>query len=130
MEINFEYLSTIASGLAFVVVTTVGFYAKYKNDNSRKESKAIEEKVERASNLGDAVRALAIEIAELRSNQDELKLQKLEIESRNRNLLKRMAEVENIIKQKYPAALATLREYKRLHPDSSVKIPDIITPDL
>lgn len=130
MEINFEYLSTIASGVAFVVVTTVGFYAKYKTDNSQKETKAVETKVENASNLGGAVRALAIEIAELRANQDELKLEKQVMESQNRSLRKRMTEVENVIKQKYPAALATLREYKRLHPDSAVRIPDIIAPDL
>lgn len=130
MEINFEYLSTIASGVAFVVVTTIGFYAKYKTDDSKKETKAIEAKVENASNLGDAVRALAIEIAELRANQDELQFEKREIERLNRNLRKRMAEVEKIIKQKYPAALAALREYKRMHPDSAVRIPDIIAPDL
>lgn len=130
MEINFEYLSTIASGVAFVVVTTAGFYAKYKNDGARKETKAIEAKVENASNLGDAVRALAIEIAELRDKQDELQLEKREMERQNCNLRKRLAEVENIIKRKYPAALATLREYKRLHPDSVVQIPDIIAPDL
>ena len=52
------------------------------------------------------------------------------MENRNQNLRKRLAEVEKIIKQKYPAALATLREYKRLHPDSTVRIPDIIAPDL
>ena len=130
MEINFEYLSTIASGVAFVVVTTAGFYAKYKNDGARKETKAIEAKVENASNLGDAVRALAIEIAELRANQEELQLEKREMEHQNCSLRKRLAEVENIIKRKYPAALATLREYKRLHPDSVVQIPDIIAPDL
>ncbi len=130
MEINFEYLSTIASGVAFVVVTTAGFYAKYKNDGARKETKAIEAKVENASNLGDAVRALAIEIAELRDKQDELQLEKREMERQNCDLRKRLAEVENIIKRKYPAALATLREYKRLHPDSVVQIPDIIAPDL
>ena len=130
MDVNFEYLSTIASGLAFVVVTTAGFYAKYKNDGSQKEAKAIEAKVENASNLGEAVRALAIEIAELRANQEELQLEKRVMENRNQNLRKRLAEVEKIIKQKYPAALATLREYKRLHPDSTVRIPDIIAPDL
>lgn len=130
MEINFEYLSTIASGVAFVVVTTIGFYAKYKTDGSQKESKAVEAKVENASNLGGAVRALAIEIAELRADQDTLKFEKREIENLNKNLRKRLSEVEKIIKQKYPAALATLREYKRLHPDSVVRIPDIIAPDL
>lgn len=130
MEINFEYLSTIASGLAFVIVTTIGFYAKYKTDGSKKESKVIDAKVENASNLGGAVRALAIEIAELRASQEELQLEKRVMENRNENLRKRLAEVEKIIKQKYPAALATLREYKRLHPDSTVRIPDIIAPDL
>ena len=130
MEINFEYLSTIASGVAFAVATTVGFYAKYKNDGSQKEPKAIEAKVETASNLGDAVRALAIEIAELRANQDQMQFEKREIESLNKSLRKRLSEVENIIKQKYPVALATLREYRRLHPDSVVRIPDIIAPDL
>ena len=130
MEVNFEYLSTIASGVAFVVVTTAGFYAKYKNDGAHKEAQAIETKVENASNLGDAVRALAIEIAELRADQDTLKFEKRAMEHQNRSLRKRLAEVEKIIKQKYPAALATLREYKRLHPDSVVRIPDIIAPDL
>lgn len=130
MDINFEYLSTIASGVAFVTVTTAGFYAKYKTDGAQKETKAIESKVENASNLGEAVRALAIEIAELRSDQDTLRFEKREVENLNKNLRKRLTEVEKIIKKKYPAALATLREYKRLHPESDVRIPDIIAPDL
>nr|DAQ76520.1 MAG TPA: hypothetical protein [Caudoviricetes sp.] len=130
MEINFEYLTTIASGLAFAVVTTLGFYAKYKTDGSQKETKAIEARVESASNLGPAVRALAIEIAELRANQDELMLEKRVMEEQNRNLRERIVEVENIMQEKYPAALAALREYRRLHPHSNVAIPDIIASDL
>lgn len=130
MEINFDYLTTIASGLAFAVVTTLGFYAKYKTDGSQKETKAIEAKVESASNLGGAVRALALELAELRSNQDELMMEKRVMEERNKNLRERIAELEKIMQEKYPAALAALREYRRLHPHSKVSIPDIIASDL
>ena len=128
--VDYSQLETIASGLAFIIVTTLGFFAKFRKDKVD-DTKKVETQVQEAIDLSDTVQGLALSLTELRNRFDDLSLRNRMLSRENKEMADRLRDVEDIVTKKYPDALELIKKYRQRVPDlEDVEIPMSIIEDL
>lgn len=129
MDPDFQLLTTIASGAAFLLVSFFSFFAKYRSDK-KDDTVEVEEKIEKALNLDGVVRTLAVQLSEVSDEVSELRSENKNLKITNEDLQKNVKGLSKIVAVKYPMALDVIRVYRDEHPDTVVEIPSIIMNDL
>lgn len=124
-----DFLTQVASGLAFFFVALITFIAKFMSDK-KDNTEEVVEKVSKTLDLGDAVQALAMELADIRTDINTLTVDNNKLTEENVNFKTRVEELEEISRNKYPAAIKTIKQYQHHHPESIVRIPEIIWDDI
>lgn len=124
MSLNYDLITQIASGVAFFIVTFLSFLSKYSSDKKKNDREEVTKKVEKAVNLSNVVKDLALELSEIKIDLEGIKEEKELLKLRNEDLKERLKEVEIIVSQKYPDAINLIKLYREKHPDLS----DITTP--
>lgn len=129
MDPDFQLLTTIASGAAFLLVSFFSFFAKYRSDK-KDDTVEVEEKIEKALNLDGVVRTLAVQLSEVSDEVSELRSENKNLKITNEDLQKNVKGLSKIVAVKYPMALDVIRVYRDEHPGTVVEIPSIIMNDL
>ena len=129
MDPDFQLLTTIASGAAFLLVSFFSFFAKYRSDK-KDDTVEVEEKIEKALNLDGVVRTLAVQLSEVSDEVSELRSENKNLKITNEDLQKNVKGLSKIVAVKYPMALDVIRVYRDEHPDTVVEIPSSIMNDL
>ena len=129
MDPDFQLLTTIASGAAFLLVSFFSFFAKYRSDK-KDDTVEVEEKIEKVLNLDGVVRTLAVQLSEVSDEVSELRSENKNLKINNEDLQKNVKGLSKIVAVKYPMALDVIRVYRDEHPATVVEIPSIIMNDL
>ena len=129
MEVDYQLLTTVASGTAFIFVAFASFLAKYKGDK-KDDTEEVKEKIESAIQLDDVVQAMAVQLTKVSSEVHDVKQDNKKLRTDNRELKFSVEKLSQIVTVKYPLAIKVINNYKTVHPDTIVEIPKIILDDL
>ena len=129
MEVDYQLLTTVASGTAFIFVAFASFLAKYKGDK-KDDTEEVKEKIESAIQLDDVVQAMAVQLTKVSSEVHNVKQDNKKLRMDNKDLKFSVEKLSQIVTVKYPLAIKVINNYKTVHPDTIVEIPKIILDDL
>lgn len=129
MEVDYQLLTTVASGTAFIFVAFASFLAKYKGDK-KDDTEEVKEKIESAIQLDDVVQAMAVQLTKVSSEVHDVKQDNKKLRMDNKDLKFSVEKLSQIVTVKYPLAIKVINNYKTVHPDTIVEIPKIILDDL
>ena len=129
MEVDYQLLTTVASGTAFIFVAFASFLAKYKGDK-KDDTEEVKEKIESAIQLDDVVQAMAVQLTKVSSEVHDVKQDNKKLRMDNKDLKFSVEKLSQIVTVKYPLAIKVINNYKTVHPDTIVEIPKIILADL
>lgn len=129
MEVDYQLLTTVASGAAFIFVAFASFLAKYKSD-MKDDTEEVKEKIEGAIHLDDVVQAMAIQLTKVSAEVDKVKLANEKLRQDNKQLKLNVEKLSQIVTVKYPIAIKVINNYRAEYPDTTVEIPKIILDDL
>lgn len=129
MEVDYQLLTTIASGAAFISVAFASFLAKYKGDK-KDDTEEVKEKIESAIQLDDVVQAMAVQLTKVSSEVHDVKQDNKKLRTDNKELKFSVEKLSQIVTVKYPLAIKVINNYKTVHPDTLIEIPKIILDDL
>lgn len=129
MEVDYQLLTTVASGTAFIFVAFASFLAKYKGDK-KDDTEEVKEKIESAIQLDDVVQAMAVQLTKVSSEVHDVKQDNKKLRQDNKELKFSVEKLSQIVTVKYPLAIKVINNYKTVHPDTIVEIPKIILDDL
>ena len=129
MEVDYQLLTTVASGTAFIFVAFASFLAKYKGDK-KDDTEEVKEKIESAIQLDDVVQAMAVQLTKVSSEVHDVKQDNKKLRMDNKELKFSVEKLSQIVTVKYPLAIKVINNYKTVHPDTIVEIPKIILDDL
>ena len=129
MEVDYQLLTTIASGTAFVFVAFASFLAKYKGDK-KDDTEEVKEKIESAIQLDDVGQAMAVQLTKVSSEVHDVKQDNKKLRMDNKELKFSVEKLSQIVTVKYPLAIKVINNYKTVHPDTLIEIPKIILDDL
>lgn len=129
MEVDYQLLTTVASGTAFIFVAFASFLAKYKGDK-KDDTEEVKEKIESAIQLDDVVQAMAVQLTKVSSEVYDVKQDNKKLRMDNKDLKFSVEKLSQIVTVKYPLAIKVINNYKTVHPDTIVEIPKIILDDL
>ena len=131
MALNMESLGPVATLIAFIFSTIVAAYVKIKMDKTDDTSE-VSKKVEQAVNLDKAVELLAKRLSAVEEDNANLKSENARIIEENTRIkqrLEEMEEMEEIAKERYPLVLRTLKDMRDENPNTKVSIPYQIMDD-
>jgi len=131
MALNMESLGPVATLIAFIFSTIVAAYVKIKMDKTDDTSE-VSKKVEQAVNLDKAVELLARRLSAVEEDNANLKSENARIIEENTRIkqrLEEMEEIEEIAKERYPLVLRTLKDMRDENPNTKVSIPYQIMDD-
>ena len=129
MEVDYQLLTTVASGTAFIFVAFASFLAKYKGDK-KDDTEEVKEKIESAIQLDDVVQAMAVQLTKVSSEVHDVNQDNKKLRMDNKDLKFSVEKLSQIVTVKYPLAIKVINNYKTVHPDTIVEIPKIILDDL
>lgn len=129
MEVDYQLLTTVASGTAFIFVAFASFLAKYKGDK-KDDTEEVKEKIESAIQLDDVVQAMAVQLTKVSSEIYDVKQDNKKLRTDNKELKFSVEKLSQIVTVKYPLAIKVINNYKTVHPDTIIEIPKIILDDL
>ena len=129
MEVDYQLLTTVASGTAFIFVAFASFLAKYKGDK-KDDTEEVKEKIESAIQLDDVVQAMAVQLTKVSSEVRDVKQDNQKLRTDNKELKFSVEKLSQIVTVKYPLAIKVINNYKTVHPDTLIEIPKIILDDL
>ena len=129
MEVDYQLLTTVASGTAFIFVAFASFLAKYKGDK-KDDTEEVKEKIESAIQLDDVVQAMAVQLTKVSSEVHDVKQDNKKLRTDNKELKFSVEKLSQIVTVKYPLAIKVINNYKTVHPDTIIEIPKIILDDL
>lgn len=129
MEVDYQLLTTVASGTAFIFVAFASFLAKYKGDK-KDDTEEVKEKIESAIQLDDVVQAMAVQLTKVSSEVHDVKQDNKKLRQDNKDLKFSVEKLSQIVTVKYPLAIKVINNYKTVHPDTLIEIPKIILDDL
>lgn len=129
MEVDYQLLTTVASGTAFIFVAFASFLAKYKGDK-KDDTEEVKEKIESAIQLDDVVQAMAVQLTKVTTEVHTVKVDNEKLRQDNKELKFSVEKLSQIVTVKYPLAIKVINNYKTVHPDTIVEIPKIILDDL
>lgn len=129
MEVDYQLLTTVASGTAFIFVAFASFLAKYKSDK-KDDTEEVKEKIESAIQLDDVVQAMAVQLTKVSSEVHHVKQDNKKLRMDNKDLKFSVEKLSQIVTVKYPLAIKVINNYKTVHPDTLIEIPKIILDDL
>ena len=129
MEVDYQLLTTVASGTAFIFVAFASFLAKYKGDK-KDDTEEVKEKIESAIQLDDVVQAMAVQLTKVSSEVYDVKQDNKKLRTDNKELKFSVEKLSQIVTVKYPLAIKVINNYKTVHPDTLIEIPKIILDDL
>lgn len=129
MEVDYQLLTTVASGTAFIFVAFASFLAKYKGDK-KDDTEEVKEKIESAIQLDDVVQAMAVQLTKVSSEVYDVKQDNKKLRMDNKDLKFSVEKLSQIVTVKYPLAIKVINNYKTVHPDTLIEIPKIILDDL
>ena len=129
MEVDYQLLTTVASGTAFIFVAFASFLAKYKGDK-KDDTEEVKEKIESAIQLDDVVQAMAVQLTKVSSEVHDVKQDNKKLRMDNKDLKFSVEKLSQIVTVKYPLAIKVINNYKTVHPDTIIEIPKIILDDL
>lgn len=129
MEVDYQLLTTVASGTAFIFVAFASFLAKYKGDK-KDDTEEVKEKIESAIQLDDVVQTMAVQLTKVSSEIYDVKQDNKKLRQDNKELKFSVEKLSQIVTVKYPLAIKVINNYKTVHPDTLIEIPKIILDDL
>ena len=129
MEVDYQLLTTIASGAAFIAVAFASFLAKYKSDK-KDDTEEVKEKIESAIQLDDVVQTMAVQLTKVSAEIYDVKQDNKKLRQDNKELKFSVEKLSQIVTVKYPLAIKVINNYKTVHPDTLIEIPKIILDDL
>lgn len=129
MEVDYQLLTTVASGSAFIIVAFASFLAKYKGDK-KDDTEEVKEKIESAIQLDDVVQAMAVQLTKVTTEVHTVKIDNEKLRQDNKELKFSVEKLSQIVTVKYPLAIKIINNYKTVHPDTLIEIPKIILDDL
>lgn len=129
MEVDYQLLSTVASGAAFISVAFASFLAKYKSDK-KDDTEEVKEKIESAIQLDDVVQTMAVQLTKVTTEISKVKLDNKNLKADNKELKSNVEKLSRIVTVKYPMAIKVINNYRIEHPETLIEIPKIILDDL
>ena|SRR5699024_12199 len=129
MEVDYQLLTTVASGAAFISVAFASFLAKYKSDK-KDDTEEVKEKIESAIQLDDVVQTMAVQLTKVSAEIYDVKQDNKKLRQDNKELKFSVEKLSQIVTVKYPLAIKIINNYKAVHPDTLIEIPKIILDDL
>lgn len=129
MEVDYQLLTTVASGAAFIFVAFASFLAKYKSDK-KDDTEKVTEKIETAVQLDDVVRAMAVQLTKVTTEVHTVKLDNEKLRHDNKELKFDVENLSQIVTVKYPMAIKVINTYRIEHPETLVEISKTILDDL
>lgn len=129
MEVDYQLLTTVASGAAFITVAFASFLAKYKSDK-KDDTEEVKEKIETAVQLDDVVQAMAVQLTKVTTEVQTVKLDNEKLRRDNNELKFDVEKLSQIVTVKYPMAIKVINTYRSEHPETLIEIPKIILDDL
>lgn len=129
MEVDYQLLTTVASGTAFISVAFASFLAKYKSDK-KDDTEEVKEKIESAIQLDDVVQTMAVQLTKVSAEIYDVKQDNKKLRQDNKELKFSVEKLSQIVTVKYPLAIKVINNYKTVHPDTLIEIPKIILDDL
>lgn len=129
MEVDYQLLTTVASGTAFIFVAFASFLAKYKSDK-KDDTEEVKEKIESAIQLDDVVQAMAVQLTKVSSEIYDVKQDNKKLRLDNQDLKSNVEKLSQIVTVKYPLAIKVINTYRIEHPETLIEIPKIILDDL
>lgn len=129
MEVDYQLLTTVASGTAFIFVAFASFLAKYKGDK-KDDTEEVKEKIESAIQLDDVVQAMAVQLTKVSSEVHDVKQDNKKLRTDNKELKFSVEKLSQIVTVKYPLAIKIINNYRTEHPETLIEIPKIILDDL
>lgn len=129
MEVDYQLLTTVASGAAFIFVAFASFLAKYKSDK-KDDTEKVTEKIETAVQLDDVVRAMAVQLTKVTTEVQTVKLDNEKLRRDNKELKFDVEKLSQIVTVKYPMAIKVINTYRIEHPETLVEISKTILDDL
>ena len=129
MEVDYQLLTTVASGAAFISVAFASFLAKYKSDK-KDDTEEVKEKIESAIQLDDVVQTMAVQLTKVSTEIYDVKQDNKKLRQDNKELKFSVEKLSQIVTVKYPLAIKVINNYKTVHPDTLIEIPKIILDDL
>lgn len=129
MEVDYQLLTTVASGTAFIFVAFASFLAKYKGDK-KDDTEEVKEKIESAIQLDDVVQTMAVQLTKVSAEIYDVKQDNKKLRQDNKELKFSVEKLSQIVTVKYPLAIKVINNYKTVHPDTLIEIPKIILDDL
>lgn len=129
MEVDYQLLTTVASGAAFICVAFASFLAKYKSDK-KDDTEKVTEKIETAVQLDDVVRAMAVQLTKVTTEVHTVKLDNEKLRHDNKELKFDVENLSQIVTVKYPMAIKVINTYRIEHPETLVEISKTILDDL
>lgn len=129
MEVDYQLLTTVASGAAFIFVAFASFLAKYKSDK-KDDTEKVTEKIESAVQLDDVVRAMAVQLTKVTTEVQTVKLDNEKLRHDNKELKFDVENLSQIVTVKYPMAIKVINTYRIEHPETLVEISKTILDDL
>lgn len=129
MEVDYQLLTTVASGAAFIFVAFASFLAKYKSDK-KDDTEKVTEKIETAVQLDDVVRAMAVQLTKVTTEVQTVKLDNEKLRHDNKELKFDVEKLSQIVTVKYPMAIKVINTYRIEHPETLVEISKTILDDL
>lgn len=129
MEVDYQLLTTVASGAAFIFVAFASFLAKYKSDK-KDDTEKVTEKIESAVQLDDVVRAMAVQLTKVTTEVQTVKLDNEKLRHDNKELKFDVEKLSQIVTVKYPMAIKVINTYRIEHPETLVEISKTILDDL
>lgn len=129
MEVDYQLLTTVASGAAFIFVAFASFLAKYKSDK-KDDTEKVTEKIETAVQLDDVVRAMAVQLTKVTTEVQTVKLDNEKLRHDNKELKFDVENLSQIVTVKYPMAIKVINTYRIEHPETLVEISKTILDDL
>ena len=129
MEVDYQLLTTVASGAAFISVAFASFLAKYKSDK-KDDTEEVKEKIESAIQLDDVVQTMAVQLTKVSAEIYDVKQDNKKLRTDNKELKFSVEKLSQIVTVKYPLAIKVINNYKTVHPDTIIEIPKIILDDL
>ncbi len=129
MEVDYQLLTTVASGAAFISVAFASFLAKYKGDK-KDDTEEVKEKIESAIQLDDVVQTMAVQLTKVTTEIYEVKRDNEKLRTDNKELKSNVEKLSQIVTVKYPMAIKIINNYRTEHPETLIEIPKIILDDL
>lgn len=129
MEVDYQLLTTVASGTAFIFVAFASFLAKYKSDK-KDDTEKVTEKIETAVQLDDVVRAMAVQLTKVTTEVQTVKLDNEKLRHDNKELKFDVENLSQIVTVKYPMAIKVINTYRIEHPETLIEISKTILDDL